>query len=68
MRIDKINDHVKGVDLVEFNQQKAALNLCGVYSKARPVLEFVSKFPLPKKWKVIIKGLIAVLDGLCPQS
>lgn len=71
MTPEQLNEYVETVDIAELNAasvDKAAINICGVYSKARPVLEFISNFwLLPEKWRAIVKALTAVLDGLCPQ-
>lgn len=43
--------------------------VCGVYKKVRPFLEVVtSLFFIPKKWKTPILSLMAVMDGICPDS
>lgn len=69
MTDQQFNDHIESVDLNELEADKSAHNLCGIYSKARPVLQVVANFPiLPQKVRVIVQGLIAVLDGVCPQS
>jgi hypothetical protein len=44
------------------------VDVCGVYAKARPILEIVIRIPfIPKKAKEVIKLLMSALDTLCPR-
>lgn len=46
---------------------KAAVDVCGVYLKIRPVLALIAKFPLvPKKIREAVKLLMSTLDTICP--
>ena len=66
MTLNQLENTAESVDIDELNVAAASLDLCGVYSKARKVLEMLSNFP--GKLGLIIKALIAVLDNLCPQE
>jgi len=46
----------------------AAVDVCGIYSKIRPVLALITNFPLiPKKIKDAVKLLMSALDTICPS-
>lgn len=43
-------------------------DVCGVYGKARPILELIVKLPfIPAKAKEIVRTLMSVLDLVCPR-
>jgi hypothetical protein len=41
-----------------------AIDLCGAYAKAKPILLFAKQF-LPKTWKEIVEALMKFLDEHC---
>lgn len=49
------------------NPALALPQLCPIYKVIRPILVVLSGLILiPQKWRDLIKGLISVLDALCP--
>ena len=43
--------------------------LPGIWHVARPILSVLSSFPLiPKKWRVILTGLVSTVDALLEAS
>lgn len=44
-------------------------NFCKVFETARPLLRiFANFFLIPKKWRVVIEGLIIVADNFCENK
>jgi len=79
MTFQQLNQHADTLDEQGlFNEQGLAAaaddgdlmsKVCGVYKKVRPFLEVVtSLFFIPKKWKTPILTLMAVMDGICPDT
>ena len=43
-------------------------NFCKIFNTAKPLLTFLSNlFLIPKKWRVIIDGLIVVSEKFCTK-
>lgn len=43
--------------------------ICVIYQKIRPILEMITILVfIPKKWRTAVISLMAVLDGLCPDT
>ena len=81
LTVDQLNKHVEGINLdeMELPQSRAAAKatpeeivgkICGVYQKARPILEFLANFGwiIPQKWRDIIKAFITQFDKICPPA
>ena len=73
--LDSLNELQKvsnRTDVSKLQARSGALargvDVCGVYAKARPILELILKIPfIPKKAKDIIQMLMMALDTLCPR-
>lgn len=80
LTFDQVNEHVENLDIGEMSVTTRAAakatpeevvgKICGVYQKARPVLEFLANFGwiIPEKWRAVLRATIIQLDKICPQS
>lgn len=76
MNLKELDAHVENVDLAELQAKATATvapedlpgKICEIYSKVRPVLDFLDSFWLvPKKWRQMINTLMVTIDQICPQ-
>jgi hypothetical protein len=71
LTFEEVNAHVEKHFTAKTSEALAAgsSKLCDIYVVVRPILVLISQFPLiPQKWRDVVKGLITVLDGMCPQN
>ena len=80
LTLDQLNKHVESVNIDEMQiphargikatPEEIMGKICGVYQKARPILEFLANFGwiIPQKWRDIIKAFIAQFDKICPPA
>jgi hypothetical protein len=59
----------KGAKPASADSLLANSKLCAAYATAHPILSLIVATPfIPKKWKDVVKALMAALDILCPQK
>ncbi len=49
---------------VDAQNAETPVDLCGLYKKARPILNFIKQF-LPKLWKEIVDAFMKLIDEQC---
>lgn len=71
MRMKKLKTEAEVSAYVDANYGKSsakALDICGSWEKAKPVVSFIFSMPmLPNRWKAVYVALAAVLDGFCQE-
>ncbi len=61
---EEVNNHVEA-NFEAANEAAVQNKLPGIWNVARPILSLLSSFPLiPKKWRVILTGLVSTVDAL----
>lgn len=77
LTLKQLDEHVESVDLPGLQARAKAVvsaeelpsKICEIYSKVRPVLDFLDSFWLvPKKWRMMINTLMITIDQICPQD
>lgn len=78
LTLKQLDEHVDNIDLNELQKkaktaaatpEELQTKICEVYSKVRPVLDFLDSFWLvPQKWRKTISALMVTLDQVCPQT